>query len=393
MKFVFEAVAATGGGAKAGLLHLIPLLAGPKGHQFVFLLPDLSEYAGLKAPGARIDLRDTPRSLLRRDIFLNHTLPALCTEERADALLCFGNFAPRRPTVPTVVMVQNANYLYREPIVEARATLREKMIIRYGQYHLRHLPASVHVIVQTEVMKRRMVTLNLRQPEQVTVIRDRDPLPQEWLVPTPRQTDDPSRPFTFLALGHYAPHKNLEILVDAFKKLPSYSGRLARCLLTVNPLPWRRHDRSAPQPAHPGARRLIQRIEQEKLQQVLVNLGMISGPQVEQAYRSADAFLMPTLFESFGRVYHEALQFGLPILTSERDFARDACQDAALYFDPLDADSVARSMARVMEDGELRATLAQNAKRLVRESPTWDQIAAQFVSVLEKAASNPRETA
>ena len=40
------------------------------------------------------------------------------------------------------------------------------------------------------------------------------------------------------------------------------------------------------------------------------------------------------------------MQFGLPILTSDRDFARHICQDAALYFDPLDADSVARSMAR-----------------------------------------------
>jgi glycosyltransferase involved in cell wall biosynthesis len=393
MKFVFEAVAATGGGVKAGMLHLIPLLAGQKGHQFVFLLPNLSEYAGLNAPGAKMVLRDTPRSLLRRDLFLNHTLPALCVEERADALLCFGNFAPRRPTVPTVVMLQNAYYLYREPIAEARATLREKMIIRYGQYHLRHLPARVHVIVQTEVMKRRIVTLNLRQPEQVTVIRDRERLPEEWLVPMPGQTDDPSRPFTFLALGHYGPHKNLEILVDAFKKLPSHSGRPARCLITVNPFPWRWHPRRAPQRLHPGARRLIRRIEEEKLQQVLVNLGMISGPQVEQAYRSADAFLMPTLLESFARIYHEALQFGLPILTSDRDFAHDACQDAALYFDPLDADSVARSMARMMEDGELRARLAQNAKRLISESPTWDEIAAQFVSVLEKAANTPREMA
>jgi hypothetical protein len=43
-------------------------------------------------------------------------------------------------------------------------------------------------------------------------------------------------------------------------------------------------------------------------------------------------------------------------------------------------------MARLMEDAELRASLVQNGKRLISQSPTWDEIAAQFVSVLEEAA-------
>lgn len=274
-----------------------------------------------------------------------------------------------------MVVVQNSYYLCHEPVAQARATVREKVIIRYGRYHLRHLPADVKVIVQTDVMKDRMLRLNPRQRGQVTVIADRDPLPHERVARTPHRSGD-ARPFTFLYVAHYSPHKNAEILVDAFKKLPSHSGRAARCLITVNPK------------RHPGAQRLIRRIEHEEVQHVLVNLGTLSGLQLEQAYRSADAFLMPTLLESFGRPYHEAMQFGLPILTSDRDFARHICQDAAVYFDPLDADSVARSMARMMEDGELRARLAQKGKRLISQSPTWDEIAAQFVSVLEQAATH-----
>jgi len=379
MKFVIDALGLTDGGAKVGLLRLIPLFAGQKAHQFVFLLPDLSEYAELSPSGAKMVLRSKPRSLLRRYLYLNRTLPALCKEEGADALLCFGNFVPRRPTIPTVAVVHNAYYLYQEPVAEARATLREKVIIRYGRYHLRHLSAGMHVIVQTEVMKRRILTLNLQQPARVTVISDRDPLPQEWLVRMPRRTGHPSRLFTFLCLAHYGPHKNLEILVDALKKLPTHSRRSARCLITVDP------------ERHPRARSLIQRINQERLQRTLVNLGTLSGLQLQQAYLSADAFVMPTLLESFGRPYHEAMRSGLPILTSDRDFARHICQDAALYFDPLDADSVARSMARIMEDRELRASLVQNGKRLISRSPTWDEIAAQFVSVLEEAASIPGE--
>jgi glycosyltransferase involved in cell wall biosynthesis len=373
MKFVVEALGLTDGGAKTGLLRLLPLLAQRRAHDFVFLLPDQPEYTELDAACAKVVLCRKSRSLPRRYLHLNRSIPALCAQERADALLCFGNFVPRWLPVPTVVVVHNAYYVYCEPNAEARATLREKIIIHYGRHHLRHLRADVHVIVQTEVMKRRILTLKLRQPEQVTVIGDRDPLPGEWVRRSSQRPDD-VRPSNFICPAHYGPHKNLEILVDAVKKLPSHSERPARCLITVDP------DR------HPGARRLIRRIEREKLQQVLVNLGTLRGQQLETAYRSADAFVMPTLLESFGRTYHEAMQFGLPILTSDRDFARHVCQDAALYFDPLDADSVARTMARVMEDGNLRASLAQNGKRVINNSPTWDEIAAQFVSVLEEAA-------
>ena len=98
---------------------------------------------------------------------------------------------------------------------------------------------------------------------------------------------------------------------------------------------------------------------------------------------TADAVIQPTLLESFGRVYVESMFFNLPILTSDRDFAHERCQDAAIYFDPLDADSVARSMAQVIEDAALRLRLVENAKRLRWQEPTWDQVAARFVEVLE----------
>ena len=78
--------------------------------------------------------------------------------------------------------------------------------------------------------------------------------------------------------------------------------------------------------------------------------------------------------------------FDLPILTSDRDFAHERCQDAALYFDPLDADSVAKAMGRMMEEEELRQRLAENGRRILAQAPTWDDIAGRFVEVLERVA-------
>jgi len=120
-------------------------------------------------------------------------------------------------------------------------------------------------------------------------------------------------------------------------------------------------------------------------------MGELPPERLAALYGSADAFILPTLLESFGRPYSEAMQFDLPILTSDRDFAHERCQDAALYFDPLDAGSVAMSMAQVIEDAALRFRLVENAKRLREQEPTWDQIATRFVEVLESVVV-PRPT-
>jgi hypothetical protein len=144
---------------------------------------------------------------------------------------------------------------------------------------------------------------------------------------------------------------------------------------------------------HPIASKLLARIARAGVGDVLVNAGSLPPERLRAAYESADAFILPTLLESFGRPYDEAMHFGLPILTSRRDFARERCRDAAIYFDPLDAASVARAMAAVMEDAALRLRLAENGRRVKAQTPSWDEIAARCVEVLERTAEGGRQWA
>ena len=64
-------------------------------------------------------------------------------------------------------------------------------------------------------------------------------------------------------------------------------------------------------------------------------------------YNQADAMFLPTLLETFSASYPEAMKMERPILTSDLDFAKDICGDAALYFNPLDSYDIANKIKTI----------------------------------------------
>jgi glycosyltransferase involved in cell wall biosynthesis/SAM-dependent methyltransferase len=376
LKFVIEAAGLTVAGGKELALDLMSRLAAHREHQFVLVVPDVDDYRAISGGNIRSIVCKQGSGLLRRARLLNHEVPKICREERADALLCLGNFAPRKRVCPTAVLLQNAWIVYDDPVANSRRTLREHLITAYGRHAYRHLRRDVIIITQTAVMKRHLCARYSIPPSQVVMIPNALSLDKLGTGDGHSSVigSSDSRPFRFLCLAHCYAHKNIDILLDAAERLPKYTSRAAKCIITVAP------------GQHPGARRLLKRLRERRLEGKIENIGPVPSRTLPSVYQSADALIFPTLLESFSRTYLEALHFGLPILTSDRDFAHNLCQDAAVYFDPLDAESVARSMALVMEDADQRRRLVENGRRVLAQSPTWDEIAARFVEGLERTA-------
>jgi glycosyltransferase involved in cell wall biosynthesis/2-polyprenyl-3-methyl-5-hydroxy-6-metoxy-1,4-benzoquinol methylase len=374
MKFVIEAAGLTVAGGKELALDLMSRLAAHSEHHFVLVVPDLEDYKAISGGNIRSIVCKQGSGLLRRARLLNHEVPKICREERADALLCLGNFIPRKRVCPTAVLLQNAWIVYDDPVANSRRTLRERLVTAYGRHAYRHLRRDVTIITQTPVMRDHLCQRYGVPSAQVAIIPNA--LSLEKLGATPNRTPygghGTAEPFRFLCLAHCYAHKNIDILLDAAERLPKFSSRAAKCVITVAP------------GQHPGARRLLERLRQRGLEGKIENIGPVPSRMLPSVYQGADALIFPTLLESFSRTYLEALHFGLPILTSDRDFAHNLCQDAAVYFDPLDADSVARAMALVMEEADLRRRLVENGLRVLAQSPTWDEITARFVEVLER---------
>jgi glycosyltransferase involved in cell wall biosynthesis len=72
----------------------------------------------------------------------------------------------------------------------------------------------------------------------------------------------------------------------------------------------------------------------------------------------AAALVHPSLHEGFGLTPLEAMYAGVPVIAARSPGLTETCADAALYFDPLDAEELAQALARVVADRELSTGLA-----------------------------------
>jgi glycosyltransferase involved in cell wall biosynthesis len=186
-----------------------------------------------------------------------------------------------------------------------------------------------------------------------------------------------------LTLARYYPHKNLEFVIRTARRLREHRDERLVFYITID----ERH--------HAGAARLVKEIERDGLEDWVVNLGAIPGDGLPSVYQAADILFFPTLLESFSRTYLEAMHYGLPIVTSDRDFARECCGDAALYLDPHDVETAVSALQSLAGNPGLRARIgALGRARLKARARKWSEIAEQAATLVERAAAgHPGEAA
>ena len=74
-------------------------------------------------------------------------------------------------------------------------------------------------------------------------------------------------------------------------------------------------------------------------------------------YAEADVFVYPSLYETFGHPPLQAMGQGTPVVASNCSSIPEVVGDAALLFEPGDANDLAATLRRLLGDGALRARL------------------------------------
>jgi glycosyltransferase involved in cell wall biosynthesis len=77
---------------------------------------------------------------------------------------------------------------------------------------------------------------------------------------------------------------------------------------------------------------------------------------------------------------------GKPIITSDRDFARVVCGDAALYVDPCNPAAIADALMTLSQDAAWAERTEAGRRRFRMLMQPWSAIAERFVDALVRAA-------
>ncbi|KMQ67901.1 hypothetical protein ACM39_11215 [Chryseobacterium sp. FH2] len=166
---------------------------------------------------------------------------------------------------------------------------------------------------------------------------------KERLLPEPDKNE-----YRLLSLASFDIHKNLTIINEIIPIWDKKNiGKDIKFILTIDPVKYEQYFT-------------------DEAKSRIINLGRVDVKDCPQLYSESDALFLPTLIESFSANYPEAMKMEIPILTSHYSFAKSICENAALYFDPLDPEDIVSKIIQIITDKKLSEQLVYNGKERIK---------------------------
>jgi len=116
-------------------------------------------------------------------------------------------------------------------------------------------------------------------------------------------------------------------------------------------------------------------------------LGFVSDSELVELTMSADALVIPSIYEPFGIVALEGMAAGVPVVAVNVGGLAEIVEHdrTGVLVYPRNPESIAWGVNRVLSDPGYSQWLIQNAKRKVREAYSWEAVAKRTIEVYKKA--------
>jgi glycosyltransferase involved in cell wall biosynthesis len=181
----------------------------------------------------------------------------------------------------------------------------------------------------------------------------------------------------FFFLGNTDPKKNTRGVLQAFaafRKLHSTDYKLVMLDYDRNELA-----------------KLLAEINSPELADHIILTGYVKNTDLPAIYCQSQAFLYPSLRESFGIPMLEAMASGVPVITSNTSSMPEVAGDAALIIDPYKPEEITAAMIRLSNDAALSAGLVEAG--LIRAADfSWKAMAEEVKAIYAETGAKKQES-
>lgn len=256
---------------------------------------------------------------------------------------CLQGFA-----LPLMVYEDTRNYIYKHNL---KLKIYQKLL---NYFKARKFKRNADfAVVETQTFKQRLSSFMSFDESKIFVVENS--FNSNFLIENKIKKPEiiQSQILNLFVPSAFYPHKNLNILVDVAYYLKNEFKLTFKFnfLIKKDSLEWQN---------------LTILAKSKNVDDCFYTYGTVPNARMKELYAINNFIILPTLAEASTAVYPEAFISKKVLLTSDIDFARELCGNAAVFFNPLDAYDIAEKIININFDTQKQAQLIQNGLERVK---------------------------
>lgn len=261
-------------------------------------------------------------------IFLKASLLArhrfyLKNKENFASIFCFGNLPPNiRTSAKVYTYFHQLLYLN----LPENMQVQKKVVYKIKTGILNFFKKNTdYWLVQTSLVKSGLSVKYGINPSGILELPFYPPFPTNVILP--------KIPNSYLYVSNAVPHKNHELLIEAFSQFYKQYKKGTLTLTISNDFPL-----------------LLQLVKEKQNEGVpIVNIGFVARDELQKLYAETEFFVFPSLTESFGLGIVEAIENGCKVIGADLPYTFAVCEPS-LIFNPNDKSSIINALSLSLQN-------------------------------------------
>ncbi|MGY8954152.1 MAG: glycosyltransferase family 4 protein [Flavobacteriales bacterium] len=297
------------------------------------------------------------------------SIPKILNQHKPDVFLSPDGYLSTNTNVPSLPVIHDINFEHYP----------KDLPFWYSKYYRHYFPKfakkSTRIATVSQFSKNDIAKKYKVDPNKIDVVyngvSDRfKPLDKKEINETQKDLANGNPYFVFVGAIH--PRKNIAKILEAFEDFKS-TGNYNHKLLLVGKKKW-------------WTSEMEETFQTMKYKGDVIFKDNMNAQQVAQAIGAADALLYVSTFEGFGIPILEAMNCGVPVITSDVSSMPEVAGNAALLCSPFKSDSISEQMKRLVHEPNLSNSLIE--KGLLRAKGfSWDKTSELLWKSLEGCVS------